>query len=118
MLKYFYDEVYKANIYFFSGKEKDFKDWLKKRFNYDYELQYREGFFFSLSNANSAVYIIYLADKRNMNYLRHEVLHLVFRLFHERNIECNIHTDEAFAYYTDYVIEQYHKLMRIKYSTI
>jgi hypothetical protein len=100
--KYFYDEVWKQNFWYFIGwPEEKFKNYLKDYFNTDHDLRSCDGVCIALQGQAESVIAIWTRPKSGARFyevLSHESFHAAGMTLADRGHIFTYDNDEAMAY--------------------
>ncbi len=111
-----YDEIYRQNIYIFLGWDfVDVNKYLKHRFKLMDEVPFspKDGTTFEFEYQDIKMMGVWLKDK-SLPTLVHELFHAVCFTFRNKGIILDDNSDEAFAYYLEYLVTKSINLLKIK----
>ena len=107
--KWFYDELYWINIYVVELKWKKQQTLLDNINKYVWKIDTEISRWKMLSI--DWYYLIVMENLEDINTLVHELIHVVFDLFADRDIPIELGNDEVFAYYYTYLYNSITKLI-------
>jgi hypothetical protein len=115
--KKLHDELYGADLMFFSGCSiEEAQKKANRVFNIQEELSVEKSdsaaFFVCTTKEGKTCYIIWVRRSRDYPTIAHEVVHLVFDVFKDRGIPNSYQNQEAFAYYSAFWLENLLKSRR------
>ena len=68
----------------------------------------------AIENKSNFAYIIWVREDKAFYTIVHECFHLVWRIFHDRFINCDFDNQEAFAYYMDFWVRTLWRIVHNK----
>jgi hypothetical protein len=110
------DKIFKTETLFIIGKYDEANEYLKKKFNYEGELDEMViGSVIKIPNKKDDYFfrVLWVEDAKNIPLVVHEMFHLVVRICQDKQvpIKANIETgecgDETAAYLLEFYLEQF-----------
>lgn len=110
------DVLYRNDIYFIHGEsDEKIKAYLKRKADYDAAeiVKKSSGFFVSFGEPTCEFYIVITKQADNwIGTLVHECLHATSAVLRDRGIELTAETEEAYAYYLQWLFNSLHCLLQ------
>ena len=105
-IKHIYDEIYRQNIYYVCCPTyAEFCKIMKKELKMDWKPKDVDGNFTVIESCGNLIGVIY-TNSRKPDVVAHECLHAVSYFLRHKGIPLNDDTEEAYAYYLQFLVRQ------------